>query len=120
MNQDKDIILNINKPAKTKRVMAKYNPDEIVDELSKLQINKRYKSAPKPLFNYVIGKESYDSMVKYLKQKPTISITDYNTRMSDLYNKVGKCFATPDNTGGINQLNNYLRYVNVELVYEDE
>ncbi|AIB51751.1 hypothetical protein E24_00044 [Faustovirus] len=123
MEQNKDILRNINVDKNKhikKRETAKYNPDEVVDELTKGQINKRYKSAPKPLFNYVIGKESYNSMVKYLKQKPTISITDYNLRMSELYNKVSKCFISDCDTGGLNQLNNYLRYVNVELVYEED
>ncbi|QJX73833.1 hypothetical protein F-E9_60 [Faustovirus] len=120
---------NLNAPTRAKnkavkkREDIKYNPDETVGDSKHATSGKRFKSAPKILISYITGREQYDSMVKYLPQKPVISIESYNMRMSGIYDQIGK-LSTPDASADditkINHFNNYMRRVDVDLVYEDD
>ncbi|AMN83871.1 hypothetical protein D5b_00452 [Faustovirus] len=105
---------------KRSREFAKYNPDEVINRDGKASMNgKRFKLAPKSLVGYITGREQYDAMVKYLQQKPVVSIDTYNFRMADIYEKIGKT-SDQDDIIKICHLNNYMRRVDVELVYEDD
>jgi hypothetical protein len=101
-----------------KREEAKYNPNEVAVDC-KVTSGKRFKSAPKPLIGYITGRENHDSMVKYWQRKPIISISAYNLRMSNIYNQISKLSSTSD-IDKINHFNNYMRRVDVELVYEED
>lgn len=116
-----------NTTAKTKQTItreldAKYIPDESLIDGKASTSGRRFKSAPKPLVGYITGRESHDSMVKYLQQKPTISIDSYNLRMSNIYDQIGKSITdnSTTNIAKITHFNNYMRRVDVELVYEDK
>lgn len=123
-NAGEDIKAKNKAKIRKKREEAKYNPDEIYTNDAKTSTSsKRFKSAPKPLVGYITGREQHDSMVKHLQQKPVVSIDTYNFRMVDIYDKIGKTLtdkSTQDEITKICNFNNYMRRVDVELVYDDE